>query len=112
MKIGPCDGRDRLPAAAPAPQPATEKTTTEKKTGGGDDVTISPAARKLAAETGPDGVKTTEPTDRSPKADDYDRPEIRSTIAGRIADEMLKESSARKENDTDHDIDDNRERGS
>jgi hypothetical protein len=100
MKIGMFDPRNWPRMAAVEPRPAGEKTITDTPPGPGDDeVTISATARELAAQTGPGGPETTERADRRLNADMYDRPEIRSAIARRIADEMLKASSARKEDD-------------
>lgn len=113
MKIGAYDPRDWPRTGTAAPRPAAEKVMTEKTPAPDDDeATISEAARKLAADNGPGGPESAKPVDPGHGSDFYDRPEIRSEIARRIADEMLTASPARKEDGKDHDSDDNRERGS
>ena len=113
MKIGAFDPRNWPRTGTAAPRPAAEKTMTEKIPAPDDDeATISAAARKLAAKNGPGGPESMEGVDPDRRADFYDRPEIRSEIARRIAYEMLKASPGRTEDGKNHDSDDKRERGS
>lgn len=121
MKIGPYDPQGLARYETNAARPAAERPIKDNQaTAGQDDVNISAAARKLAAGGGPDRTEkpngdTNRPgkTERAEKRKDvgyYDRPEVKKEIARRIADEIMKDSSAVKGSGKQDDNDDDSNR--
>jgi len=123
MRIGPYDPQGLLPNESNIPRPAAAKALKGNRAAAAvDDVSISAAARKLAAEGGSDRTEKSDgetirpgKTERAAKRKDsgfYDRPEIKRDIARRIADEIVKDPSVENGNGKQNDNDDDSNRGS
>jgi hypothetical protein len=109
MKIGSYDPRSLPRYDTNRSRPVAGKTITASQAATPpDEVSISAAGRDLAAAGGLDrgqkaGGETKRP-DRMERAERrkdsgyYDRPDVKREIARRIADEIVKDSSADKEN--------------
>jgi hypothetical protein len=121
MRIGPYDPQGLLPYESNVSRPVAGRPMKgNQAAAGNDDVSISAAARKLAADGGPDRTEkpngeTIRPgkTGRVEKRKDsgfYDRPEIKKDIARRIADEIMKDSLAENGNGKQNDNDDDSNR--